>query len=66
MNNHRYNLYASGIKFRSKEFDSRKEAEIKMNEICNKLNINVDCTEYDKHERVYSNHNGIKFYINRI
>lgn len=63
---HKYYLFASGINFKAKTFTSRKEAEIAMNTFCALNGICLECTEYDKHERKYSNHCGIRFYINRI
>ncbi len=62
---HHYYVFASGTKFKARAFDSRQEAEQAMYDYCSKHNIRVECTEYDKHERKYSNHNGIRFYINR-
>lgn len=63
---HKYYLFSTGTELKSKYFDTRKEAEIAMNNYCKKHNITIECTEYDKHERKYSNHNGIRFYINRV
>ena len=64
---HQYYVFATGVKCVSETFETRREAEIYMWKICSKNNISgLECTEYDKHERKYSNHNGVKFYINRI
>ena len=50
---------------KGRRFDSRHDAEVAMEKYCARNNIHVECTECDKHERKYSNHNGIRFYINR-
>ena len=63
---HQYYLYSTGTSLKSQTFNTRKDAEIAMNQYCAKHNIKVECTECDKHERKYSNHNGVRFYINRI
>lgn len=63
---HCYYLYSSGTGMSPKCYETRHEAEIAMYEFCSRNNISVECTECDKHERKYSNHNGIRFYINRI
>ena len=66
-NKHKYVLFSSGTTIKkSKTFNTRLDAEIFMNNYCLKNGIVVECTEYDKHERKYSNHHGVKFYINRI
>lgn len=63
---HQYCLSSTGTSMKDQFFDTRLEAEIAMNQYCAKNGITVECTECDKHERKYSNHNGIRFYINRI
>lgn len=64
-NYHTYYLFSTGTKMKSRRFDSRHDAEVAMEKYCSRNNIHVECTECDKHERKYSNHNGIRFYINR-
>lgn len=66
MDIHKYFMFVEGLKIPSRLFDTRLEAEICMHLICQHKHITVDCVEYDKHERKYSNHNGIRFYINRV
>lgn len=66
LHSHSYFLFCTGTKFRAKYFDTRTEAEEAMYAFCDKHGIRVECTEYDKHERKYSNHEGIRFYINRV
>ena len=63
---HKYYLFSTGTKLKAKYFDTRKEAEIAMNQYCMNHNITVECTECDKHERKYSDHHGVRFYINRV
>lgn len=63
---HHYSVFVTGIKCKKKLFDTRQEAESYMWECCSKFGITVECTECDKHERKYSNHCGVRFYINRI
>ena len=64
--NHQYYLFSTGTTLKDGYFKTRKEAEATMNNYCAKNGIKIECTECDKHERKYSNHNGIRFYINRI
>ena len=55
--NHSYYVFSTGTEL----------AEIEMHKYCKKHNITgLECTECDKHERKYSNHKGVRFYINRI
>ena len=63
---HQYYLSSSGTTLKDKVYNTRKDAERAMNQYCAKNGIRVECTECDKHERKYSNHNGVRFYINRI
>lgn len=63
---HYYNVFSSGTDLKQKQFRTRKEAEIYMNDYCAQHGIKLECRECDKHERVYTNHNGVRFYINRI
>lgn len=63
---HRYFVHSTGTGLRDRTFSSRRDAEIFMQEYCKDAGIMVECTECDKHERKYSNHNGVRFYINRI
>lgn len=64
---HMYYVFSSGTNFKPVTKSSRILAEIEMRKYCIKHNITgLECTEYDKHERKYSNHNGVRFYINRI
>lgn len=71
LNFHKYSVYVSGIKAKEKKFYSRKEAEIYMQEICSKYDIDyrdITCKEHSKHERtyVYDIDSNIKFQINRL
>lgn len=64
---HKYFLFATGIKnFKEKTLETRKDAEAYMQKICSENGIRVECTEDDKHYKKYSNHAGVRFYINRI
>ena len=63
---HQYYLSSTGTGLKDSVYNTRKDAEIAMNQYCAKHGIKVECTECDKHERKYSNHNGVRFYINRI
>lgn len=63
---HKYYLFSTGTSLKSGYYSTRREAETAMHNYCNKHNITVECTEYDKHERKYSNHQGVRFYINRV
>lgn len=63
---HYYYVFSTGTDLKDKYFETRQDAENYMNSYCYRHNIRVECTEKDKHERKYSNHNGIRFYINRV
>ena len=63
---HQYYLFSTGTAMRDGYYSTRKDAEAAMNKYCAANGIVVECTECDKHERKYSNHNGVRFYINRI
>ena len=63
---HRYYVHSTGTGLKDRSFDTRREAEIYMQNYCAAAGINLECTELDRHERLYSNHNGVRFYINRI
>lgn len=63
---HQYYVFSTGTNLKSKYFNTRKDAEIYVNNYCNSNGIKIECTECDKHERKYSNHRGVRFYINRV
>lgn len=63
---HYYYVFSTGTNLKDKYFRTRQDAENYMNDYCYRHNIRLECTECDKHERKYSNHNGIRFYINRV
>jgi len=66
LHTHRYYLFSTGTKLKAKYYETRHAAEEAMYAYCNKYGIKIECSEYDKHERKYTNHNGIRFYINRV
>ena len=66
MPRHEYYVFASGTNFKSGYYPTRKAAECAMHNYCNRNGINLECVECDAHERKYSNHNGVRFYINRV
>lgn len=63
---HRYYVHSTGTGLKDKSFNTRREAEIYMQNYCASAGIVLECTEQDRHERKYSDHNGTRFYINRI
>lgn len=63
---HEYYLFSTGTGMKDRYYHTRKEAEAAMNTYCTRHGITVECTECDKHERKYSDHKGIRFYINRV
>lgn len=63
---HRYYLFSTGTHMKSGYYATRQEALNAMYQYCQKHNIKLECTEDDKHEKKFSNHNGVRFYINRI
>lgn len=65
-NYHRYYLYSTGTSLKPKYYDTRLDAEKAMNKYCVKNGIVIECTENDKHFKKYSNHKGVRFYINRV
>ena len=66
LQSHSYYVFSTGTSFKARNFRTRKEAEASMNEYCVSNNISVECYEQDKHERAYTNHKGVRFYINRV
>lgn len=63
---HRYYLFATGTDCKPGYYYSREEANRAMYSYCAKKHIQVECVEDDKHSKKYSNHNGVRFYINRV
>lgn len=64
---HTYYLSSTGDKKAPQgTYRTRKEAEIVMTRYCQANNITLECIEDDKHSKLYSNHHGIRFCINRI
>ena len=63
---HIYTLAATGIKFKSSEYTSRKNAEIEMYKFMNKNGLRILEVYDDKHYKTYVCQDGIKFYINRM
>lgn len=63
---HQYLLHSDGTTLKDKVYNSRLEANIAMNSYCSAHGIVVECTEDNKHSKKYSNHRGVRFYINRI
>lgn len=64
-NTYRYYLFSTGTNLKGRYYATRSEAEEAMYEYCNDNGIKIECSECDKHERKYTNHKGIRFYINR-
>ena len=64
---HTYYVFSTGTNFKPVTKSRRLLAEIEMHKYCKKHNITgLECTECDTHERNYSTHKGVRFYINRI
>ena len=63
---HKYYIFSTGTRLKSKYFDTRREALDYMYKYCAKHSIHVELSENDKHEKKYSNHQGVRFYINRV
>lgn len=66
LHTHRYYLFSTGTGLKAKYYDTRSAAEQAMYQYCADNGIHIECSEYDKHERKFTNHNGIRFYINRV
>lgn len=65
MHCYRYYLFSTGTTLKPRFFNSRIDAEAEMYNYCAKHGIQIECSELDKHERKYTNHAGVRFYINR-
>lgn len=64
---HRYSLAATGIKFRSDEFDTRDGAVDTMHRFMDKHNLQIAEIWDDKHYKTYiCTDRTIRFYVNRI
>ena len=66
LHTHRYYLFSTGTSLKARYYDTRFNAEKAMTEYCSRHGIQIECSEYDKHQRKYTNHKGIRFYINRV
>jgi len=66
MGNHRYSLASTGLKFKSREFLTRRDAEREMYKSLKKNHISVVEIYDDKHYKTYRCTNGVNFYISRI
>lgn len=62
---HRYTLAATGIPFRSMDFDSRQAAESAMYGMMDRRGLRALEVYDDKHDKTYVCANGIRFYITR-
>lgn len=65
-NVHRYSFAATGLRMKSKEFDSRDEAKEQMYKVLSKNHLTILKIYDDKHDKTYVCNNGVKFYINRM
>ena len=63
---HLYSLAATGIKFKDKEYTSRKSAEHDMYAFMNKHGLRIEKVYDDNHFKTYICQNNIRFYINRM
>lgn len=63
---HRYSIAATGVKFKDREFGSRRSAEACMYDYLRKNGLQVKEIYDDKHYKTYLCGNGIRFYINRV
>lgn len=63
---HRYYLFSTGTGLKARYYETRLDAEKAMHAYCHKHGIQIECSEFDKHERKYTDHNGHRFYINRV
>ena len=63
---HKYCLSCNGARMRSRVFNSRREANIAMYEFCAANGIKVECVDDSKHDKLYSDNEGITFCISRI
>ena len=63
---HRYFLFSTGTSLKGKYFNTQEEALNAMYKYCQKNDIQVEVTEDDYFGKKFSNHNGVRFYINKV
>lgn len=63
---HNYSLAATGVKFKSRVFGSRSEANNVMYSFIGKKGLHIDKIYDDKHDKTYCCGKDIKFYVSRI
>lgn len=63
---HVYTLAATGIKFKSKEYASRQNAEHDMFKFMNRNGLRILEVYDDKHYKTYICQDNVRFYINRM
>lgn len=66
LSGHRYSLAATGIRFKDKEFCSRRNAEREMYKFIDHQGLRIVEVWDDHHYKTYLCDNGVRFYINRI
>lgn len=63
---HQYSLAATGIKFKSRIYNSREIAKDDMYKFMNKHGLHIINEYDDKHYKTYICNDGVRFYINRM
>lgn len=64
-NSHTYSFAVSGLKYRSKNFNSRECANELRYELESKYGLQLKEVYDDKHDKTYVYTNGVKIYIHR-
>lgn len=62
----KYYLFSTGTTFKAETFASYSKAEQAMYKFCNPRGIKLACTERDDFGSKFTNHNGVRFYLNRV
>lgn len=62
----KYYLFSTGTKLKNKYYNNQRDALDAMYKYCYKNNIELECTEDDIFGKKYSNHKGVRFYINKV
>jgi len=62
----KYYLFSTGTTFKAETYATFSDAERAMHAFCNPRGIKLECTERDEFGSKFTNHKGIRFYLNRV
>lgn len=63
---HQYSFAVTGLKVKSRAFNSRQSANEYMYKVCSKHKLNIVKVYDDKHFKTYICNNDVRFYIHRV